>query len=591
MLKTEKTQYSFFCLYALISLIQLYAATKNQLFGDEAFYWLEGQWLGWSYSEVPGWTPWTLALADWLLPNHHFFLRIPNLLAALSLPWVAMLMAKQIGANEQIKWLTGLLMLALPLLGIAGGMAIPDVWIIFFTLLGMLMLARAITTNQLRYFIFLGIVLALGVNVHLRFWIIVLITCVVFMWQCRHQPQVNKRLFSVTMPLMLLGFLPILAFNIQHDFPLLAFQLQDRHPWQFQASHFSFFVVQILITTPLVFWLCLNSLRTQVADTKQQIIVNGVAYTAALHWLMYALVGFFSDALRLNLHWTLVSYVLLLVVAANTTRIGVRLKQAAWLTGAIFNVGLMLTMQYWLHEQQPVSAINARITSNSTGWQELAVKTDALLSNKPHKELVVDHFMTLAQLQFYATAPTTMKVLPHPLNSKHGRAKQLELMDLMHVETNKPELLLVEQTALKLEEQIAYYQMLCEYFNGIELVDSLDFKNGLKNHHYFLTQSEGCQMPPIVYSDSSPTHVSGWVLENKAYPVQLTGVNSRTASISSEALETTRTPLGNSEIFKGLAAKQYNLINFKFKRDANQQDMQLTMRWLNRSWLSQEIQL
>ena len=212
MLKPALAMRWFIGAYVCICSIQLYAAYHNELFGDEAFYWLESLWLSWSYTEVPGWTPWTLALADRLFPDHPFYLRLPSLLAAFSLPRLAMLLARGLGAESQQLWYTGLLVLALPLLSIAGIMAIPDIWIIFFTLLAMWLLIRAIQTDRVGVYVLLGLVLALGVNVHIRFWVIILITCVVIFWHHRHDTKTSLRLITFTLPGVLIGLVPIAVF-------------------------------------------------------------------------------------------------------------------------------------------------------------------------------------------------------------------------------------------------------------------------------------------------------------------------------------------------------------------------------------------
>ncbi len=565
MLKPDKAKLYFFSVYVLISLLQIYAAYKNQLFVDEAFYWLEGQWLNWSYSEVPGWTPWTLALSDWIFPRHQFFIRIPNLLAALSMPWLAMQLANEIDASEHNKWLTGLLVSALPLLGIAGGLAIPDIWIVFFTLLAMLFLAKAINTNQIHFYLWLGVMLAAGINVHLRFWIVVLLTGLVFLWVYRKQQKVVIPLLKYSLPLMLIGFIPIIVFNLQHDFVLLAFQLKDRHPWEFQASHASFLFIQILITTPIVFWLCFQTILQGSTGTRKQPLLKSITYTATLHWMMYAVVGFFSDNLRLNIHWTLVSYVLLLVAAANNKPSPV--KQWAWASGVVATFAALLIMQIWLHGSTANSLLKTRIISNAVGWQEITNKADELLHQEQASTLVVDQFKTLAELTFYSKRAKTIKSLPHPLNEKHGRARQLMLMDLIHAESTTTELVLIEHSSLKLNEQIDFYQSACAYLNGMKLIDTFVLNDGLKNFHFFKAGGGQCMMPPVVYHEISDGSLKGWVVKSKHQALALTIHPQSSDSNTEIPVSLTTSPLGNNPIFKSLNSTNFHLLQFEVKAE------------------------
>ncbi|MGJ8664624.1 MAG: hypothetical protein ACSHWU_13285, partial [Marinicella sp.] len=124
---------SFLVIYCLTASIQLYAAINNQLFGDEAFYWLESQFLDWSYAELPGWTQWLIAFSEWLLPQHELTVRLPGLMAAFAIPWLGAVIGKKITHTDDSFWQAGLLMLSLPLLSMAGILAVPDIWLVFFT--------------------------------------------------------------------------------------------------------------------------------------------------------------------------------------------------------------------------------------------------------------------------------------------------------------------------------------------------------------------------------------------------------------------------------------------------------------------------
>lgn len=577
MLKKISAKSYFLFVYLLVCSLQLFAALNHQLFGDEAFYWLEGQNLAWSYSEVPGWTPWTLAFTDWLFPQQPIFIRIPSLLAAFSLPWLAIWVAHGLRTKKSPDWLVGLLMLALPVLGVAGTLAIPDIWMVFFTLLAFGYLIRTIKSHKTTDFIFLGLILALGINVHLRFWLLVLITCAVVFWLLRAHKPFIIRLLSLTLPMMLLGFIPVLLFNLQHDFALLEFQLKDRHPWQFQSSHVVFFLIQIVITTPWVFYLCLKNLNAakQLKNSDKQIfLIKVFIFTAVIHWLVYAVLGFFSDNLRLNVHWTLITYVLLLLITTVNNKLSTRMKRWAVVTGLTANLWLLMTLSYWLVWQSPISSANAQMTNNASGWQLLSSHTDNLMRKENTHNLVVDHFMSLAELMFYSKSNLDIKALPHPLNNKHGRAKQLAIMGLMHQNNNKPQILMVEHSALKPAELIAFYQSACKQLNGIQLIDSLDINQGLKTYHYFKTGqnqlnglNEHCEIPPIIYYQHRDNIISGWILQAKNQALQVTLYDASHQVELANKIELKPQALGQNPLFANLNIDHYQLLEFQLIAD------------------------
>lgn len=587
MLKQINSKSCFLVGFLVICFLQVLVAYSSDLFVDEAFYWLEGQNLDWSYSEVPGFVPWTLALSHWLLPHDPFWLRLPTLTMAALIPWLGIYLAQLTGLNKENAWTTGLLLISLPLLGITGTLAIADIWIVGFTLMAFIFSALAFNNKKSIHFVGLGLVLALGVNIHIRFWLIILIACLLIFWRYKNQKEIILSLLKITLPIMLLGFVPIFIFNVQNDFPLLAFQLKDRHPWEFQPNHFSFFLIQVVITTPLIFILCLQTIyRTNSRRQSDKKLINILLLTAVIHWLIYALLGFFSDTLRLNLHWTLVSYVLLLIVASlnqsNNT-----FKTWAIFTGYITNIGLLFTLIYWQNIQSPRSNLNARITQNTIGYSQLSSHTEHVLKENKMTDLLTDSFMTLSQLAYYSESVMNLKSIHHPLNSKHGREKQLKIMNLIQGQTTASKLLLVEHSALKLEQYIDFYLNACQQLNGIELIDSLDLFNGLKTYHYFQTGQGNCELPPIIYHEKNDNLISGWIIEeiNKPFHLKL-NTNS-----SIRKIDTTTNAISSNKLFKSLDPNKHQLKLFSFNHnDANDsQPLQLLVKNGNQQILSHRL--
>ncbi len=556
MLKTNSSKALFLTTYFTFICLQIYSAFHHQLFGDEAFYWLESQNLAWSYAELPGWTQWMIALSQWLLPQHEFTIRLPGLLAAWTIPWIGMLINQRITQQPiSTPWQTGLLLLALPLLAVAGILAIPDIWLIFFGMWAVFALIQCIQKQRLIWFLFLGLILACGINVHVRFWLITFIAALLFVWQFRQQKILIKRIFVFTIPVMLLGFVPVLLFNMNHDFLLLSFQLDDRHPWRFQTAHFSFFPIQLLVTSPLVFWLCL---KTMLHFKSLSTIHKLLTLIAVVHWLMYALIGFYSDNLRFNLHWTVFSYVILLTIAGSLTT-HEKLRKWSVYTGIFSTLSVLIALIYALHIAQPISNFNAQLTDTYRGWNELAKKTDLLLQNDDYEMVVTDSFMTLAELEFYLKKAPLITSLSHPSNRKHGREQQLDIMNYLQKNTKQKGLLIVEHNSLKLSQMIPFYTAACDSLNGIQLTDTLDYKHGVKTFYFFETGQGQCHLPPISYIDNTELQLNGWVLLPQHQTVQLS-IKQNSAMMP---LQTEVTSIGDNPLFSDLHQQDHRLWQFK----------------------------
>ncbi len=555
----------FWGLAATLVSLQLLLATQTELFGDEAFYWLESRFLDWSYSEIPGFVPWLNAISTTLLPQHPFFLRLPFLLACWCLPWLAYSLTRFLSQSRQAARQGALMALILPLLGLTGVLAIADIWLVLFTVLAIFLWLRLIRNQTPLNALLLGLTLMLAVNVHIRFWFVVFIAGLSAVVVYRQQLFRLRHLWQITIPLTLLGFVPIVIFNIQQGFPLLEFQLGERNPWQFQLSHVWFFIGQIIITTPLVFYLCLLSLKKPDNNPANARAIRFIQALAVLYWLLYALLGFFSDNLRTNVHWPLPAYLLLLLVAAAADSHQYTLKKWAVITGGLAHVAL-LTGFYGLLHLWPVNSNNHKqLINNAIGWQQLAVKTEQL--QQPGQAVIADYFMTAAALSYYRDNSTPVPALAHPMNTKHGRQKQLALMGLLYQDSlQQPALLVVEHTALKLSQQIPFYQQSCEQLNGLRLVDDLSIRQGSKLYYFFQTHANRCEIPPIIYHDYQDGVHTGWVMVNKNPGTYLNDTTTSDAAMIVQSQS-----LGPSNLFETVNPAQYQLLNYQTVNDGSLQ--------------------
>lgn len=498
----------FISTYGVSVLLQLFLVGNSGLFADEAFYWLEGQFLDWSYSEVPGWVPWIHALTEKTLPHGYFFIRLPHILAASAIPWIGMSITQLI-SPEANSWRVGLLFLALPLLSIAGTLGIPDIWIVLFTMLSFWILIAAIQYKEKRYYLLLGIMIATGINIHIRFWLIIFVTGLTTISYFFKEKTVIRYLMIITLPISLLGLIPIAWFNIENHFPLLQFQLVDRHPWKLQLQHLYYLPIQIILCSPLLFLLIAQTVWRAIKHQRTEIKL--IALTALIHWLAYALLGFYTDNSRLNIHWSLVSYTLLLSLT------GFYPKRNLWFyctffSGWLCSIILLTTLAMWNQQKHMHSLLQQRITKHTIGWKNLAQHTKKIL--KPNQLIIADHFITASQLAYELNTPEKIRVLPHASNKKHGRQKQLEIMGLKYDPKKDDGIIIIEQSALKLQDQANYYDHICQLTGGLKKISQLDI-GGIKKYHLYHQQEKHCDMPTLFYLNIQKQVIEGWVVTSK----------------------------------------------------------------------------
>src|SRR3546814_4960107 len=111
-----------------------------------------------------------------------------------------------------------------------------------------------------------------------------------------------------------LAWAPLLLWNWHHHGAGLAFQLRERHPWQFHGDGALFVPIQLLLLTPLL------ALAMAVAVRRGWRVwrVNGdarlgfVLIASLLLLAAYFVLGFFADQQRVSFHLPLPAYLPLL---------------------------------------------------------------------------------------------------------------------------------------------------------------------------------------------------------------------------------------------------------------------------------------
>jgi 4-amino-4-deoxy-L-arabinose transferase-like glycosyltransferase len=509
----------FVIVFSIVVGLQVYLLFHLQLFGDEAFYWLESQHLAWSYAELPGWTAWMINLGTKIFGHSYFAVRSLFFVSFLSLFLCVWKIDRLIQTSASTISSNLFLILSVPLLTLVAVMALPDIWLVVFVMWSSYYLIKSIQSNKPLDWIILGILLAISVNVHVRMWIWLFFAGLSFLFVFRSKYEILKPAILITLPITLLGLIPILVFNYQHDFVLFAFQFGRRNPWSFQLENISFLLSQLIVITPLVLFLWFKNIKALSQQTQNKRIIGWILITAFTHWLFYVVMSLFSDGLRTTVHWALISYVPVLSLTTVLLSNSKNLIKWAVATGAMSSLILLVLLSFKNTEN---SNIQARLLDNSLGWNELATAVQRLRSQQHTQNIITDYFMTAAELAYELNEPNEIKVLSHPKNIKHGRQKQLQIMGMFlenPQQYKQQALLVVEDSTLKLQDKGQYYKRLCDGFKNLKYLESVHPRRTNKQFHIFtVNQSEVklCQIPPLFYvqveEKDENLEVSGWVI-------------------------------------------------------------------------------
>lgn len=528
-MKRDYLRVNFLALWASLTIVKVLLAWRLPLFVDEAFYAWESRRLAWAYSDLPGLTAWLIRIGTELGGTSELALRMPFLLIGAMLPWLVVRLAGRWLGEEQ-GWRAGMLALLMPLSGLLGVLALPDVPMVFAALLCLEGIARCRERVSMSACLILLGGLVVGALSHYRFVLVLAAGFVGLLLDPRSRRLLREpRLWWVAL-IGACAWLPLLAWNAQHSGAGLRFQLLERNPWSFHAEGWSWLPIQVLLLTPALFVLLVATWRrAQRAASDESIpwrLLHGIALVSVAG---YFLLGFFADRERVSFHWPLAGW-LTLVVAAPAVLVQWRsasraLVYASAASGLLLATGwLAIAGTPSLREQLASSKAYA---AGFAGWREVAdaVRHESL---PPGTRIVADNFALAAQLSF--ALDHDVSVLDHPLNHKHGRAEQLRAWDAVfdpREAVAEDMLLVVEDSAVAMKQRLAAYHERCESFGTMPRMRASNIDHGRKRFLFYrfdaAKRANSCAMPALAWIDApSPEaqvpavfEVRGWAFKDR----------------------------------------------------------------------------
>jgi len=532
-MKTGALRVKFLALWSALTLVKVLLATWLPPFGDEAFYWQEGQHLAWAYSDLPGCTAWLIRLGVALGGNHPLAMRAPFLLLGAALPWlVRRIAARWFGADSGYQG--GLLAMLMPLAGLMGLLALPDVPLIAAALLCLDACAALIIRLDGAALVELAFALTLGAFSHYRFALVILAGFTGLLMSSEGRALFRQVRFWMVLVIGAAAWLPLLLWNLENAGAGVEFQLLQRNPWTFNPEGALWLVEQFVAVTPVIFVLLLMTFRQVWWDwrakaTGQLGLITGVA---AVSVFGYFALAFFADRERVSFHWPLAGW---LVLACASTSILANWRPM-WRRALYVTSGLMLmgTIGFMVVAAVPAwradMAFSRWYPETFAGWPDIArAVADERTRLPTNTRLVADNFMLGAQLGFALDEPG-IAVLDHPLNHKHGRAAQLQQWHLQSAGQQDwgamPVLLVVEDTVRPMKQRLLAYHELCETVGALPSPRVLTVDHGRKRFLLFalLDRKPGaaCVSPALAWIDSPAIDakvsgkfdVSGWAFKD-----------------------------------------------------------------------------
>lgn len=524
-MKPGNLRVKFIQVWTIVQVCKLVIAAFLPVFVDEAFYAWEGRHLAWAYSDLPGLTAWLARLGMELGGTHPLALRLPFLVLGAAVPWLVWrLSGRWFGESAGAQ--AGLLATLMPLSGLLGVLAVPDVPMVFAALLCLEAMARLRERIDGIALAMLALALAVGALAHYRFVLVLFAGMIaVLVDPCSRRLLRDARVWGA-LALGVAAWWPLLEWNLRNAGAGLRFQFIERNPWQFHADGLAWLPIQFLLVTPALFVLLLFALRECWRRRDQPGPWRFIGMAGFIGAPLFLFLGLFADDQRVSFHWPLSGWLALIVVAPVV--LATWSRRANVLVFSFASIGLVAGLCF-LAVASSASlrehlADSRAYPADFAGWREI----NARMKRTPAgTRIVASDFELAAQLSF-ALGGRDLEVLDSPLNHKHGRAAQLQAWGLdwkAGSMDTRPIVLVLDDSATPMKLRLDAYRGLCRQFGALPPAEVVTADHGRKRYFIYRIPvprpGEGCIAPALAWIDSpspksrlnAPIEVAGWAFK------------------------------------------------------------------------------
>lgn len=377
------------CLFALALVLRLLVIAFVPLIPEEAYYWMYAKKLELSYFDHPPMIAWVIGLGTAVLGNTELGVRIVGLLLMLA----SSLLMYRIGAawfSRRTGIISALLLQILPAFFVVGFIATMDSALIFFWLLCLVGLTRALKDDRPSGWYIAG--LALG-GALLSKYTGVFLLAGTGMALIVHQPW-RKQLLRVHPYLAFLLavglFSPVIVWNARHDWASFMFQFVNRfgdYPISTETV-LNYLLLLVAVATPMIVWLWIGQMPRLLRPRRFLRPRNIIVLSFSVPLL--AVLAYKSLRYEVHINWGMPAILMLIPLATHHLLARMRLlrgdierwkwaRQLTWT--ALVCLTLNIFMSLFLLLIQP----KTWLISAFGPWSELAAKVELIEDQIEHQ--------------------------------------------------------------------------------------------------------------------------------------------------------------------------------------------------------------
>ncbi len=291
----KKTRTIFYAAWLVLAFIQ---AWGTELFDDEAYYWVYSKFLDWGYFDHPPMIAILIKLGYFIFPSELGVRLFIVLLATASIYLIEQL------TKPKDHLLFYAIVLNIAVLQIGGIMAVPDIPLLFFTVLFFIAYKNFVEKNGFKEAILLSIVISL--LLYSKYHGIL----VIFFTLLSNLSLFKKPLTYLVIFVSVALFIPHIFWQLLHGLPSINYHLFERVSPPYNISFTTDFLLgQLLIAGPFVGWLIIwSALRYKPTSSVEKAMYFSIIGIYALFFLS-------SFKSRTEANWTIPLIAPLVVLA------------------------------------------------------------------------------------------------------------------------------------------------------------------------------------------------------------------------------------------------------------------------------------
>jgi len=401
--------------FLIISIYYVFYITTIPLAPDEAYYWVCSKFPSLSYFDHPPFNVWVIKIFTLLFADTVFAIRLPTVIGCFITYLTTYLIAKNFLTTIN-PWTLTFLILFTPIFVVGNVINTPDTYFLMFWALSTFFLFKIFRENKYKHYLLLGTTLGLGL-LSKYITILFLLTLSIYLILFRRDMLKNNYTKLTTAFLLaFLLFLPVIIWNIQHNFASFKFQLHHGFGktlstgGQVIKNIFIYVGGMAAVVNPLLFVIMIISSALYLIKAIKYKNENyqPILFMALSFVIVILFFGISAVRTKVEANWPLPAYYYGIILSSIfLSEYKKKFIKVIFVTIIITNITIDILLHY---PRILYKTLQLRIKKEPTdelyGWQELASYVENMRKKikKEHGKtpiVLANSYQVASELQFY----------------------------------------------------------------------------------------------------------------------------------------------------------------------------------------------